>query len=152
MMTRCDAVIGSALITQSFRGLESPLMLAEPRGCPWNPTIEVDLQTTCALDVVPFTWNQQLSANNLNPPLEYRSRHSSRFQIPTEKQMAGSWFQESPVNGDGHTNRQPGTIVQLAVISTGRNHISVPQDDIGLSSTHPTLHRQHVETGAHLEA
>lgn len=74
-MIRCDAVIGSALITQSFRGLESPLILAEPPGCPWNPTIEVDLQTTCALDMEPTAFNKQFESLS-----EYRSRHSYRFQ------------------------------------------------------------------------
>lgn len=74
-MIRCDAVIGSALITQSFRGLESPLILAEPPGCPWNPTIEVNLQTTCALDMEPTAFNKQPESLS-----EYRSRHSYRFQ------------------------------------------------------------------------
>lgn len=159
MMIQCDAVIGSALITQSFRGLESPLILAEPPGAPGTPPSRLTFRRH-----EPLTWNQQLSTNInmtyfpsstdpdiLSVSIKYQTNHDE-WPSPTEKQITASLFQQSPVDGDGHTNRQPGTILQLAVISTGRNHIWVPRDDIGLSSTHPTHHREQVETGAHVEA
>lgn len=50
-------------------------------------------------------------------------------QAPMEKEIAASWFQESPVDGDGHTNRQPGTIIQLpgCDIDGKESHIGPPR-------------------------
>lgn len=82
---------------------------------------------------------------------KYQTNHDE-WPSPNGETDYGQFVPTVAVDGDGHTNCQPGTILQLAVISTGKNHIWVPRDDIGLSSTHPTHHREQVETGAHVEA